>query len=171
MPHLADPNFHRTVVFMCEHSDEGAMGVVVNRPLPFFLNQIYEGQEITGLGGAGQPVNFGGPVQPEVGFLLYESEKEYEGAVPVLDKVSLGTSLEILQDIADKKGPSRFFFALGYAGWGGGQLEEEIGRNDWLVVPGDDALIFELPPDQRWEHAIRSLGIDPGLLTQTTGSA
>jgi len=171
MPHLTDANFHRTVVILCEHTREGAMGLVVNRPLPFNLGRVYEEQKIEEEGGSGAIVHFGGPVQGEVGFVLYEGGKAYEESVGVVEEVRMGTTVEILRDIAAGHGPYRFLFALGYAGWGPGQLEEELGRNDWLIVPVDEELLFAVPHEERWERAIRSLGIDPGLLADASGTA
>ncbi len=170
MPQLQDPNFERSVVLLCEHGADGALGLVVNKPTPLSLGQIYEGQEIEGEGGDDEPIHRGGPVQPEMGFVLYEG-REYEGSVPVVGALRLGTSLEILKDIAAECGPRRFLFFLGYAGWAPDQMEQEIGRNDWLVVPADPELLFQVPADERWERAIRLLGIDPNLLTQGFGTA
>lgn len=171
MPHLDDPNFRKTVVLICEHNGEGAMGVVVNRPLPFTLGQIYSGQKITGKNESERAVFFGGPVQTEVGFILYAGDDRYPTSLTVSEEVKLGTSLDILSDIAEGKGPGDFLFTLGYAGWSARQLESELARNDWLVVPFDPGLIFNIAPGDRWEYAIRSLGIDPGFLTSSSGSA
>jgi putative transcriptional regulator len=110
-------------------------------------------------------------VQPEVGFILSEGESEYGGSMAVTSGVSLCTSVDMLRDIAAGIGPEHFLFCLGYAGWGPDQLETEIARNDWLVVPSDPELIFRLPPAERWGRAIRSLGIDPGFLSETMGNA
>jgi putative transcriptional regulator len=170
MPQLKDPNFEQTVVLLCEHGEDGAMGVVVNRPTPFLLGQVYENQELEGQGGADQSILYGGPVQPEMGFVLYEG-KEYESSVEVVDKLRLSTSMEVLREIAAGQGPDRFLFALGYAGWGADQLEDEIARNDWLVVPADPELLFRVPSDELWAATVRSLGVDPGLLTQDFGTA
>ena len=170
MPQLKDPNFERSVVLLCEHGEDGALGVVVNRPTPFLLGQIYEGQAVEGNGCADQPILYGGPVQPEMGFVLYKG-REYEGSTEVVRDLRLSTSMDVLRDIAAEKGPERFLFALGYAGWAPDQLEEEIARNDWLVVPADPELLFLVPPDELWTAAVRSLGIDPSLLTQDFGTA
>jgi putative transcriptional regulator len=170
MPQLKDPNFEQTVVLLCEHSEDGALGVVVNRPTPFLLGQIYEGQDVEGTGSADQPILYGGPVQPEMGFVLYEG-RAYEGSTTVVGGLQLSTSMDVLRDIAAEKGPERFLFALGYAGWAPDQLEEEIARNDWLVVPADPELLFRVSPDELWTAAVRSLGIDPSLLTQDFGTA
>ncbi|GAB4264492.1 MAG: YqgE/AlgH family protein [Deferrisomatales bacterium] len=170
MPQLKDPNFEQTVVLLCEHGEDGALGVVVNRPTPLLLGQIYEGQGIEGTGGEDEPIHYGGPVQPEMGFVLHEGG-EYEGSLPVVGDLRLGTSLEILRDIAAHRGPRRFLFFLGYAGWAPDQMEQEIARNDWLVVPADPELLFAVPAEKRWEEAIRILGIDPSLLSQQFGTA
>lgn len=171
MPDMEDPNFHRTVILLCEANSEGAMGVIVNRPLPFTLGQVYDGQEISERGGGEEPVHFGGPVQPEVGFVIYEGNLDYASSLYIENGVSLGTSLDILRDIARGVGPQRFLFALGYAGWGPEQLEGELARNDWLLVPLDQELIFSVPHEKRWEEAVRSLGIEPALLVSGSGSA
>ena len=170
MPQLKDPNFEQTVVLLCEHGDDGALGLVVNRPTPFSLGDIYEGQGIEEDGGADSPVHYGGPVQPEMGFVLYEG-KDYEGSMPALGNVRLGTSLDILRDIAGRRGPGRFLFCLGYAGWAPEQLEQELARNDWLVVPAQADLLFRYPAEERWERAIRTLGIEPGMLSGGYGTA
>jgi putative transcriptional regulator len=170
MPQLKDPNFEQTVVLLCEHSEEGALGVVVNRPTPFLLGQIYEGQKVEGTGGAEQSILYGGPVQPEMGFVLYRG-REYEGSTEVVGGLRLSTSMEVLRDIAADQGPQQFLFALGYAGWAPDQLEEEIARNDWLVVPADPDLLFRVSPDELWTETVRSLGIDPNLLAQGFGTA
>ena len=170
MPQLKDPNFEQAVVLLCEHSEDGALGVVVNRPTPFLLGQIYAGQDVEGTGCADQPILYGGPVQPEMGFVLYEGP-EYEGSAEVVRGLRLSTSMDVLRDIAAEKGPERFLFALGYAGWAPDQLEQEIARNDWLVVPADPELLFRVSPDELWTATVRSLGIDPSLLTQDFGTA
>lgn len=171
MPHLSDPNFQHTVVLLCEHNKEGAMGVVVNRPMPFLMEQVYEGQGIEGGHEGDAPVHFGGPVQPEVGFILFEGDALIEGSMDVGGGIGLSTSLEMLREISEGVGPKRFLFCLGYAGWGPEQLENEIARNDWLVVPLDPEIVFSLPAEERWEHAFKKLGITPGLLSQTMGNA
>ncbi|MDW7709108.1 MAG: YqgE/AlgH family protein [Deferrisomatales bacterium] len=170
MPQLKDPNFEQTVVLLCEHGEDGALGLVVNRPTPFTLGDIYDGQDIEGRGDSGEPVHFGGPVQPEMGFVLYEG-REYEGSLSALPGVHLGTSLEILRDIAASRGPERFLFCLGYAGWAPDQMEQELGRNDWLVVPATPEILFRVPAEHRWERAVRALGIEPGMLSGAFGTA
>ncbi|MBI5440905.1 MAG: YqgE/AlgH family protein [Deltaproteobacteria bacterium] len=171
MPQLADPNFSGSVVLICEHDANGALGLVINRPTPFLLGQIFQGQGIEGEGGSDAPIHQGGPVQPEMGFVLYENGRSYEASMEVLSELRLGTSLEILRDIAAGTGPVRFLFFLGYAGWSPDQLEQEIARNDWLTVPATAELLFDVPAEERWDKAIRILGIDPSLLSQDFGTA
>ncbi len=171
MPHMEDPNFHRSVILLCEHNEQGAMGIIINRPLPFSLGQVYEGQGIEGSAGAERSVHFGGPVQPEVGFILYEGNEPYPDSLDVEKGLFLGTSVELLRRIAAGGGPETYIFALGCAGWGPDQLEDEIARNDWLVVPSGHEIIFRTDPEDKWEKAIRSLGIDPGLLSSASGMA
>lgn len=171
MPHMEDPNFKKSVILLCEHNDQGAMGIIVNRPLPYSLGQVYEGQEIENRINEDRPVHFGGPVQPEVGFILYMGGPDHPDSLDAGSGIKLGTSLDILRAIAKGEGPGTFIFALGYAGWGPDQLESEIARNDWLVVPCDPGIIFGAQAEDRWEKSVRSLGITPGLLTSATGMA
>jgi len=171
MPQLTDPNFGGTVVLLCEHEENGALGLVINRPTPYSLGQIYSGQEIEGDGGADEPIHYGGPVQPEMGFVLYAGTATYDSSMEVMEGVRLGTALDILRDIAAGRGPRPFLFFLGYAGWAPDQLEQEIARNDWLVVPATEELLFRTLAEERWEQAIRILGIDPTLLSQDFGTA
>lgn len=168
---MSDPNFAGAVVLLCEHEKDGALGLIVNRPTPFQLGQIYDGQGIEEKGGADELIHYGGPVQQEMGFVLYTGGRAYDGSMDVLSDLRLGTSIDILRDIAAGRGPERFLFFLGYAGWAPDQLETEIGRNDWLTVPATSAILFDSPADERWERAIRALGVDPSLLTQSFGTA
>ncbi len=170
MPHLTDPNFNRTVVLMCDHNEDGAMGLVINRTYPISLSEVFAGQELTGLGGSESPVHYGGPVQPDAGFLLYTNGKDYPSSKAVTGDIRLGTTMDILEDISEDDGPGRYFFALGYAGWGSGQLEEEIRNNDWLVVPCCANLLFHSPADEKWEAAIKKLGISPDMLGTPSGT-
>jgi putative transcriptional regulator len=168
---MTDPNFHRSVVLVCEHAAEGAMGLVVNRPLPCCLKEVLEGLEIPGTGGTGALAHCGGPVEPQMGFLLYSGGPRYEHSLEVTASVSLGTTLNILAEIARNEGPQKYFFALGYSGWGPGQLDEEIRRNDWLVIPSSEQIVYDLPYEERWDAAIRMLGISPEMLGKSFGTA
>jgi len=170
MPHLKDPNFEKSVVLMCDHGDEGSMGLVVNRPIGLSLGQLFELQGIKGTGSFGSPVHYGGPVQPELGFVLF-NEGEYADSINIGAGIKMSSSLDIVTDISNNAGPEKFLFTLGYAGWAPGQMEAEIARNDWLAAPANPKLIFESPPEKRWDEAIRILGIDPGFLSVKAGRA
>ncbi len=171
MPHMADPNFAKSVVLICEHASEGAMGIIVNRPMPHTMAEIFAGQKIEGGECNCSLVHNGGPVQPQIGFLIYTSPKIYKNSLPVTGTMRLGTTIEILRDIADGGGPEKFLFAVGYAGWGPGQLDGEILRNDWLVVPACEEIVYALPYEERWKAAISKLGIHPAMLAEAVGNA
>jgi putative transcriptional regulator len=171
MPHMSDPNFHRAVVLVCDHSPEGAMGLVVNRSLPCCLREVLVGLEIQGAGGGEALAHYGGPVEPQIGFLLYSGGPLYEHSLRVTESLWLGTTLNILEQISRNEGPDKFFFALGYSGWGPGQLDEEIRRNDWLVIPASEQIVYDLPYEDRWDATIRMLGITPDMLGKTVGTA
>jgi len=173
MPSLLDPNFSHTVTYLCEHHVHGAMGVVVNRPLELSVADILEHLEIEAEDPElkGRRVFYGGPVQPERGFVLHSVEGEWESSFVIQDGFQLTTSRDILQAIARGAGPSRWLITLGYAGWGGGQLEHEVGENAWLNAPASPALVFDLPAEQRWAAAARALGIDIRLLSGMAGHA
>ena len=172
MPALTDPNFNRAVIFLCEHNEEGAMGLMINKPLNVQLGGVLEHLEID----AGNndisaieniPIYMGGPVGQEHGFVIHEPYREDEGA----DDLVISASRDTLTDIAKGAGPSQYLVALGYTGWGGGQLEEEINGNDWLVAPYDKDIIFKTPTDSRWQRAIELLGIDINQLSSQVGHA
>ena len=173
MPALEDPNFSRTVTYMCAHTPEGAMGIVINRPLDLDLGEVLGHMEIT----ASDPsvtsrrVVQGGPVQRERGFVLHTPVGEWDSVLKVSDEIGVATSREILAAVAEGRGPARTLVALGYAGWGAGQLEDEVGANAWLHGPADSAIIFDLPYEARWESAARLLGVDPTLLSGEAGHA
>jgi putative transcriptional regulator len=159
VPALKDPNFERSVVFICDHSKEGAMGLVVNRIL---LNSFYpltEGLSIKEFV-TDVPVFYGGPVKPEQGYILYSSSDSYYPSIRINENLILTTSQEILVDIASGRGPRRFLFTLGFSGWAPGQLEYELMTDSWLVAPGDDRIIFDTPVDRRWKAAADLIGVD-----------
>jgi len=180
MPNMGDPRFERAVVYLCAHSQEGAMGFVINQTMErpsvpdFFsqLNIIAEGeedkmpQEVRDL-----PLHTGGPVEPGRGFVLHSPEFHLETTVRIGDDISLTATLEILRAIAMGRGPRQILMALGYSGWAGGQLEEEIAANGWLTSPGDPALLFDHNHETKYERALRSLGINPSLLSGEAGHA
>ncbi|CAK0778762.1 DUF179 domain-containing protein YqgE [Gammaproteobacteria bacterium] len=172
MPMLADPNFFHTVTYVCEHSREGAMGIVVNRPLSITVGEVLEQMGIGIEGGEAvrrQPVFLGGPVQRERGFVIHQPIGNWEASLAVTDTIGITTSRDILMAMANGTGPRRSLVALGYAGWGGGQIEREIAGNAWLSGPADQRILFETPVDRRWHNAAMILGVDLNLLSGEVG--
>lgn len=174
MPRLEDPNFSRTVTYLCEHGPEGALGIVVNRPLPgVSLGQILAKLDIDcpDPAVAARAVYRGGPVQGELGFVLHSPPGEWQATHAVCDAVGVTTSRDVLEAIASGGGPPRTLVAFGYAGWGPGQLEQEIAQNSWLHAPGDLDVLFHLPDEERWHAAAELLGVDLQSLTVDAGHA
>lgn len=171
MPTLADPNFAHTVTYLCQHSAHGAMGIVISRPLNISLAAILESMRIPiqDKRAAEMPVYLGGPLQPERGFVLHCPLGNWQETLAVSSEIGLTTSRDILEAIAAGSGPLRCLIALGYAGWGEGQLEREILENSWLNVPADPDILFDLPPAQRWRAAASRLRIDLSLLSSQAG--
>jgi len=173
MPSLEDPNFSRTVTYICEHSGEGAMGIVLNRPTDLSLADVLRHMDIEGgLGEAGtQTVFLGGPVEEERGFVLHSHTAPWDSTLAVNEDISVTTSRDILEAMARGDGPTQTLVALGYAGWGAGQLERELQDNAWLSGPADSSILFDLPPEKRWEAAAQLLGVDVNLLSSEAGHA
>lgn len=169
-PWLADPRFHGGVIYLCEHSTDGALGLIINQPLDIHLGEILEQLDMHG-GELDVPVFTGGPVQPERGFVLHSPGRHWQTTAQVADDVSLSTSRDILESIGHDDGPEAFLVALGYAGWGEGQLEEELGSNAWLTCPASTDILFRTPVDQRYEAALRLIGIDLNQLSDSVGHA
>ena len=171
MPGLEDSNFSRTVTYVCEHSDQGAMGLVVNRPTGLLLGEIFDQLDIhvSDLQAARQPVYHGGPVQPDRGFVLHTGDHGYDSTVRLNDEISITTSQDILRAIAAGEGPPQILIALGYAGWGKGQLENELAQNSWLSAPASSEILFNTPYELRWHAAARLLGVDMDLLPTQAG--
>ncbi len=173
MPTLADPNFFQTVIYISEHNASGALGLVINRPLNLSLGQLLEHLQIAtdrpDL--AGMPIQHGGPVQPEQGFVLHSPVGQWGATLRVTDQIGITTSRDILQAVAQGDGPASLLIALGYAGWGPGQLERELAENSWLSGPVDFDLLFHTPDDRRWLAAAALLGIDLTLLSSDAGHA
>ncbi len=173
MPAMGDPRFSKSVIYMCVHNEEGAMGLIVNKladPLTFadLLSQL----DIESLGVAPElPIHFGGPVETGRGFVLHSADYTGDGTIDVADDMALTATIDILKDIAEGNGPERFFLALGYAGWGAGQLDGEIQQNAWLHVPADADLTFGPDIDSKWERAIAKIGVDLSLLSGEAGHA
>lgn len=173
MPALQDPNFSHTVTYLCEHTSEGAMGIVVNRPLELTLADVFEQMEIgvTDKAIGQKPVFAGGPVNTERGFVLHSTTEPWHSTMRITDEISITTSRDILEAIAGGKGPDEALVALGYAGWGGGQLEAEIAQNSWLASPASSDILFRLPVAERWAAAAAAIGVDLGLLSHDAGHA
>lgn len=173
MPAMNDPNFARGLVFLCQHNAEGAMGLVINRQSELCVGDVLEHMGIATDDRelAERPVLMGGPVQPDSGFVLHDDGSAWASTLRIDQRLSLTTSRDILEAMAQGQGPVRALLALGYAGWEAGQLESELVDNVWLTIPADPALIFDLPLAQRWIAATRRLGVDPDQLADYAGHA
>jgi len=173
MPGMNDPRFARAVIYLCAHTDEGAMGLVVNRAIPdFSFVDLLDQLNIPATPRCQRiQVQFGGPVESQRGFVLHSADYVHEGTLLVDDAVGLTATLEVLRDIATGTGPRRTLMALGYAGWSPGQLDEELRSNVWLTVDADPDLVFESDLDAKYGLAMARLGIDPALLSSEGGHA
>lgn len=174
MPGMDDPNFVRSVIYIGQHNAEGAMGLVINRTAGFALGDILDELQLKPISAeiASQPVLIGGPIQSERGFVLHGADgRSWDSSVQVATDLVLTTSRDILGAIAENRAPERTLFALGYSGWGAGQLERELMANAWLTVPADRAVMFETAIDQRWSAAIALVGIDASRLSDQIGHA
>ena len=167
MPQILDPFFHRSVVLLVHHDAEGSLGFILNRPTAISVAEILQGMEIEWGGGSEAVAHFGGPVQPQLGTVLFEpgggNGHDHSGAAEVCPGISLSQHVGTLSELAVAP-PRSFRLLLGYAGWGAGQLVEEILRNDWLTAPVADALVFAADAEQVWRSALESVGVDPGAL-------
>ena len=173
MPTLEDPNFHRTVTYMCAHSEEGAMGIVINRPTDLKLADVLGQMSIHASNAAVNDIAVlqGGPVCRERGFVLHQPAGNWDSTLKVSDEIGIATSRDILSEIAEGRGPEQSLVALGYAGWGAGQLEQEVLNNAWLSGPISASILFDLPYEERWASAARLLGADPARLSAQVGHA
>jgi putative transcriptional regulator len=173
MPQMMDPRFQRTVIYMCAHSADGAMGLVINKPMeslsfPDLLQQL----EIEPQGmGAPMPIYFGGPVETGRGFVLHSADYVEDATLVIGGNVALTANIDIVRAIASGKGPNRKLLALGYAGWGPGQLDQEIQANGWLSVPSDDNIVFGADNPAKWSAALGKLGVDIEKLSGFAGRA
>jgi len=177
MPSMLDPVFGGSVVYLCEHNDEGALGVIINKPTDMTMDVLLERIELEleiaphTRDVARQHVMFGGPVQVERGFVLHTPDNDYSSMMRVTDDIAMTTSKDVLEEVAAGRGPQRILVTLGCAGWSAGQLEDEIARNGWLTVAADPHIVFDLPPEERFAAAMRLLGIDPMTLAGEAGHA
>jgi putative transcriptional regulator len=171
MPAMSDPFFAKTVTYLCQHGPEGALGIIVNRPSELMLSDIMQQMDIKTRRRklSRIPIYFGGPVQPERGFVLHEPLGRWDSTLPISDRISLTTSRDILEAIGRGEGPEKVLVALGYAGWGSGQLEREMVENSWLNAPAATSIIFEHPSALRWKAAAELMGVDISLLTVQAG--
>lgn len=174
MPSLADPNFSQTVTLVCEHTDRGALGIVLNRPLEMRLGEVLDQLALPNHDPllAEQTVLRGGPVQPDRGFVLHRpTGKAWDSTLEVSDTLHVTTSRDILESMARGDGPAETTMALGYAGWDAGQLDEELLQNSWLTAPCDESIVFGVPFEQRWHAAAKLLGVDLARISHIAGRA
>jgi putative transcriptional regulator len=173
LPALDDPNFARGVALICQHDDDGAMGVIINRASEYTLGDVLSQMNLDTQDETlrQQVVLSGGPVHPERGFVLHDDARGWDSRLEVADGLYLTTSRDILEAMARGDGPAHAVVALGCAGWGAGQLEFELGENSWLTAPADAELVFSLPLEQRWQAAGSRIGVDMTRLTDYSGHA
>jgi putative transcriptional regulator len=173
MPAMTDPFFAKSLTYVCEHNEQGAMGIVVNRPISLTLSELFAqiNMPLNQNDLEDMLVHFGGPVQTDRGFVLHEPSGEWQSTLHINDKVGLTTSKDILQAVGEGAGPRHLLVTLGYAGWSEGQLEQELSQNAWLSVPADARIMFDLPAEERLSAAMALLGIDYATLSDEAGHA
>lgn len=177
MPTMQDPLFGGSVIYLCEHNPQGAMGIIINKPTEMTIKTLLDRIDIKLdltpdlRQDAQQMVMFGGPVQDDRGFVLHGPSAKFSSTMQVSEHVAFTTSRDVLEAVAQGCGPTSILVSVGYAGWGAGQLEQEIGRNGWLTVPADPAIVFDLPIESRLAAAIKLLGFDPLMLSGEIGHA
>ena len=173
MPAMADKNFSRTLTLVCEHNDQGALGVIVNRPIDMSLEDLFERIDLTleSPRFQGQPVYFGGPVQTDRGFVLHRPVGNWQSTIDIGNGLGLTSSRDVLQSLGTETEPGEVLVTLGYAGWQAGQIEWEMAQNAWLTVRADSGIIFDLPPEERLVAAMQLLGVDFASLSDVAGHA
>jgi putative transcriptional regulator len=173
MPAMTDPYFSKSVTFICEHNEDGAMGVVINRPIDMTLNALFEqiDLDIHNQPLATSAVHFGGPVQIDRGFVLHQPAGEWQSTIAVHGNTALTTSKDVLEAVANGSGPEKLLVTLGYAGWAAGQLEQEMAQNAWLSVKAQDSVIFDMPSVDKFTAAMGLLGVDLSQLSEEAGHA
>jgi putative transcriptional regulator len=173
MPSLNDPNFERTVIYVCEHHEQGSVGLIINRPMKFTRALVFEQLHIepVNVEQSHQPLMFGGPIQPERGFVIHKQFGGWRSSLFLQEEVTVTTSNDIIRAIAEGKGPPDVLITLGYAGWVEHQLEKEIRDNTWLVAPWDKGIVYDLPFEARWDAAASALGIKMSQLSSNIGHA
>ena len=171
MPSLKDPHFTDGVVLVCHHDAEGSMGLLINRPQEITVGAVLDDMKLEHIRDPEMPTFEGGPVEPFRGFVLHDGWHVYDSTLVVTPEIHLTTSRDVLEEIADGTGPEHYMLLLGYAGWGEGQLEEEINRNDWLISPADPHLVFHTPYEKRWTLGAQSVGVNKAQLSSQVGHA
>lgn len=173
MPSMADTVFAKTITYVCEHNEQGALGLVINRPTDLTLVSLLKQLGISSLDASPEemPVLFGGPVQIDCGFVLHHPVGKWQSTLAVNNEVGLTTSLDILQAIANSEGPKQALVALGYSGWAPGQIEQELAQNAWLTVPASTSVLFDLSSDKKLPAALKLLGINFSNLSNEVGHA
>jgi len=180
MPSMRDDTFAGTVIYLCEHTEKGALGLVINKPIDITLRNLFEKVELTldRADLAEVPVYFGGPVQTERGFVLHErlggetgEGGHYNSSLQIPGGLEMTTSKDVLEALSHGAGPKKILVTLGYSGWGAGQLEDEMSRNGWINVGAEPGIIFDTPVEQRYDKALSLLGIDANMLSQDAGHA
>jgi putative transcriptional regulator len=173
LPSLDDPNFFRTVSLICQHDADGAMGLVINRPSEYTLGEVLEQMGIT----AEDPelyerqVLAGGPVHPERGFVIHDGDRKWDSSLEIVNGLYVTTSRDVLEALAQGNGPAHLTVVLGCAGWGAGQLEQELSENSWLTADSDPEVLFSLPLESRWQAAAGKIGVDMSRMTDYSGRA
>lgn len=173
MPAMADSYFAKSLTYICEHNEQGALGIIVNRPISLTLGELFaqikiplSQSELQNL-----PVHFGGPVQTDRGFVLHEPAGQWQSTLPINNRVALTTSKDILHAVGEGRGPHNMLISLGYAGWEQGQLEHELTQNSWLSVPASEHIMFDMPAEERLAAAMALLGVDYASLSEDAGHA
>lgn len=169
-PYLQDPRFHGAVIYLCEHSEEGALGLMVNQPLDIHLGEILEQLDMDG-GELNVPVFGGGPMQQERGFVLHTPDRSWQSTAEVTGDIWMTTSRDVLADIGRGAGPGHYVVCLGYAGWSEGQLEQELASNAWLNCPATQELVFRTPSSAIYGAVLKAIGIDLNQLSESVGHA
>lgn len=173
MPSMADPHFAHTLTYICDHNKDGALGIVVNKPIDMTLSSLFEQIDVPLDDAAlrSTPVHFGGPVQVDRGFVLHRPLGNWQSTLAISDDLGLTTSKDVLEAVGRGDGPRDVLVSLGYAGWTAGQLEQELSQNAWLTVEADADLLFAMPAEQRLSAAVKLLGIDFSRLSEDVGHA
>jgi len=177
MPGMQDPLFHRSVIYICEHNEEGAMGIVVNAPIDITVARMLKKVDVESVHpqvhkeSLDASVLSGGPVAEDRGFILHEPKDNYQSSIKMTDYLSVTTSKDILSVLGTEAEPKNYVIALGYSGWTAGQLENELAENSWLTVEADPSVIFSTPVQERWHKAVQMLGVEPSQLSTDAGHA